>query len=72
MKNLFRPLALLALSLVGFGQANAYDVIIGTFNNGSVSASPSTNIQLNATVTLTVAPDDGYVIDNHNQQQFRH
>ena len=44
MKNLFRPLALLALLLVGFGQANAYDVIIGTFDNGSVSASPSTGL----------------------------
>ena len=63
MKNLFRTFALLAFLLVGFGQANAYDVIIGTFDNGSVSASPSTNIQANATVTLTVAPAEGYVID---------
>lgn len=63
MKNLFRPLALLALLLVGFGQANAYDVIIGTFDNGSVSATPSTNIQANTSVTLTVAPAEGYVLD---------
>ena len=63
MKNLFRPLALLALLLVGFGQANAYNVIIGTFDNGSVSATPSTNIQANTSVTLTVAPAEGYVID---------
>ena len=63
MKNLFRPLALLALLLVGFGQAKADNVIIGTFDNGSVSATPSTNIQANTSVTLTVAPAEGYVID---------
>lgn len=63
MKNLFRPLALLALLLVGFGQAKAYEVIIGTFDNGSVSASPSTDLAQGATVTLTVTPDDGYVLD---------
>jgi hypothetical protein len=63
MKKLFRPIALLALLLVGFGQAKAYDVIIGTFDNGSVSASPSTDLAQGATVTLTVTPADGYVID---------
>ena len=63
MKNLFRPLALLALLLVGFGQAKAYEVIIGTFDNGSVTANPSTGLAQGATVTLTISPNNGYVLD---------
>ena len=62
MKNLFRPLALLALLLVGFGQAKAYEVIIGTFEHGTVTANPNTDVAAGTKVKLAYEANGGYAL----------
>lgn len=66
MVNFSRVISLIAVLLLGLGQAKAdgYQVIIGTFENGSVTASQRSDISAGTTVTLTVTPSEGYALSD--------
>ena len=64
-KRIWRSILLAALLLVGISQARAdnHQVVIGTYEHGSVSAYPARNIAPGTQVTLTVKLDDGYIVN---------
>ena len=64
-KAFYRISILIVLLLIGIGQSKAdgYKVTIETDGNGNVSASPADNIAKGSTVTLTVTPNTGFMLN---------